>query len=237
MFFLITPRTRAWFLSSLLWAYCSPTWADLREAVLPLLLPYIAVTDPLELQNLDIHIRPLDERRLKNCPSDSMHIFLPPGAGIQSRTTFGVQCQVPNTTETWTTYVPFEIHIQKNVIALNKALNRGDLIEGSTSWIRANILTLKRGYFDNPSALQQQVANRPLKMGHILSPSDVQKMKLISRGQIVGLIAKKGALSVTAQGRALADGGSGDPIRVENLNTQRIVQGTVTAGGSVEILF
>ena len=76
-----------------------------------------------------------------------------------------------------------------------------------------------------------------------LSPADVglaepqvavAAPKLVRRGQSVTLALRSGALTITAQGRALADGKEGDLVRVTT-SPSRIVDGLVEASGSVRV--
>ena len=76
-----------------------------------------------------------------------------------------------------------------------------------------------------------------------LSPADVglaepqvavAAPKLVRRGQTVTLTLRSGALTITAQGRALADGKEGDLVRVTT-SSSRTVDGLAQASGSVRV--
>lgn len=58
--------------------------------------------------------------------------------------------------------------------------------------------------------------------------------KLVRRGQPVTLSVRSGSLSITTQGRALADGRAGDLVRVVTPSS-RTVQGVVEADGAIRI--
>jgi flagella basal body P-ring formation protein FlgA len=49
----------------------------------------------------------------------------------------------------------------------------------------------------------------------------------------VTLVGRNGSFEVRAQGKALADAGAGERVRVENLSSRRVVEGQVRADGSV----
>jgi len=49
------------------------------------------------------------------------------------------------------------------------------------------------------------------------------------------MIYRVGRLEMTASGRALDEGGSGDIISVMNLDSKRRVEGLILANGSVEV--
>lgn len=58
--------------------------------------------------------------------------------------------------------------------------------------------------------------------------------KLVRRGQPVALTIRSGALTITAQGRALSDGREGDLVRVVTPSS-RTTHGIVDASGAVRI--
>jgi flagellar basal body P-ring formation protein FlgA len=72
-------------------------------------------------------------------------------------------------------------------------------------------------------------AGRPIKAGDLVAPA------LIDRNQIISLSYQTGALTILAEGRALARGGVGDVIRVMNLASRSTVSGRVAADGTVQV--
>ena len=52
---------------------------------------------------------------------------------------------------------------------------------------------------------------------------------------LVTLIGRAAGIEVRAAGKAMADGGRGSRVRVQNSNSKRIVEVTVTAPGVVEL--
>ncbi len=72
-------------------------------------------------------------------------------------------------------------------------------------------------------------AGRPIKVGDLGPPA------LIDRNQIISLSYQTGALTILAEGRALARGGVGDVIRVMNLASRSTVSGRVAADGTVQV--
>ena len=60
--------------------------------------------------------------------------------------------------------------------------------------------------------------------------------RIVSKGQSVILIATQGGLKVSMTGKALSDGALNQRIRVENLNSGRVVEGIVRSREHVEIV-
>lgn len=72
-------------------------------------------------------------------------------------------------------------------------------------------------------------ANQPVSLGMLRPPA------LIRRNQTVQLSFHKGGLLIATEGRALAQGATGEVIRVMNLASRRTVFGTVKPDGTVEV--
>jgi flagella basal body P-ring formation protein FlgA len=80
-----------------------------------------------------------------------------------------------------------------------------------------------------------QEARVTLYAGRAIRPGDLGPPALVQRNQIVTLVYRRGALGITAEGRALDRGGLGDDIRVMNLASRSTITGRVAADGSVVV--
>jgi flagella basal body P-ring formation protein FlgA len=78
-------------------------------------------------------------------------------------------------------------------------------------------------------------ARAMLYAGRPIRPSDLGPPALVERNALVVLIYRSGALTITAEGRALGRGGAGDRIRVLNLSSRSAVTGTVEPDGRVSV--
>ena len=70
-------------------------------------------------------------------------------------------------------------------------------------------------------------AGRPVRAGDLGPPA------LIDRNGLVTLRYRQGALTITAEARALSRAGAGERVRVMNLGSRNIVTGRVLEDGSV----
>jgi flagella basal body P-ring formation protein FlgA len=150
---------------------------------------------------------------------------------LAPRMTIGVRCLQPN----WTVYVPVSIESDTQVLVLRRALPRNsvvthDDVESQTRRVPgfvANYIT------------ETQLTGRHLRAasapGTALTFELLQVDTLIKRGQRVTLIASAGGLEVHAQGEAMADATVAGRIRVLNLGSRRIVEGTVETPDRVRI--
>jgi flagella basal body P-ring formation protein FlgA len=64
----------------------------------------------------------------------------------------------------------------------------------------------------------------------------LKQAKRVKRGNQVEIIAISQGLQVRMMGKALADGGLGDRIKVKNLNSGRVITGTVAGTGLIHVL-
>lgn len=70
---------------------------------------------------------------------------------------------------------------------------------------------------------------RPILLSQIGPPA------IVERNQLVQMIYRRGALAISADGRALDRGGEGDRVRVMNLGSKQIVTGAVGDDGRIEV--
>lgn len=72
--------------------------------------------------------------------------------------------------------------------------------------------------------------------GRPIRPSDLGPPAIVDRNQSVVLSYVAGALTITAEGRALGRGGVGDRVKVMNVASRTTVIGIVAADGSVRVM-
>jgi flagella basal body P-ring formation protein FlgA len=88
----------------------------------------------------------------------------------------------------------------------------------------------------SPAQADGREAVRRLAEGAVVRAADLRAPQLVKRGDSVVIAIQSGALSITAQGRALSAGGIGDPVRVTSTASLRTVQAIVDGPRRVKIL-
>jgi flagella basal body P-ring formation protein FlgA len=78
-------------------------------------------------------------------------------------------------------------------------------------------------------------ARRSLRAGDALRASDLAKPELVQRNDNVTLVFEAPGMVLTLRGKAIDTGTLGDVVSVQNLQTKRTVQGTVTGPGHVTV--
>jgi flagella basal body P-ring formation protein FlgA len=175
----------------------------------------------------------LDSRlRLSRC-AGTLTASRPPGSVLAARTTVGVSCSqgIP-----WTVYVPVLLESEGPVLVTKRTVSRGSGIgEPDVESQVLRVPGLATHYVATAADLIGRHAKRALPPGTVLGNDELATDVLVKKGQQVTLLAAAGGIEVRANGRALADGGTADRIRVQNLNSSRIVEGMVESADIVRI--
>lgn len=99
-------------------------------------------------------------------------------------------------------------------------------------YIKADAAAL---YVTDVKQALNKVAKKTLTAGRPISLSSLGDPVVIQRGQSTKLVFNAGDLVITASGVSLEPGSVGDWIKVRNIDSGRIVNGTVSSDGSVKV--
>jgi flagella basal body P-ring formation protein FlgA len=175
----------------------------------------------------------LDARlRLANC-ADALDVFVANNGVVQTRTTVGVRC---GSSGGWTVYVPVAVETEAPVLVLRRALARRARIEALDVELQTRRLPgIASNFVNDVAALQGRRLRRALPAGSPLTTDALDRDVLVQRGQRVTLVASASGVEIRAQGQALADGAAHDRIRVQNVNSLKVVEGVVENAGTVRV--
>lgn len=122
------------------------------------------------------------------------------------------------------------------VPVLNRLLNRGDVISArDIDWLEVRDTQMRADVITDPAHLVGQEPRWQVRQGVPVRASDVQRPVLVPRNSLVTLVLKTPYMTLTAQAKAIEDGGQGDVIRVTNLQTKRTIEGKVEGPGTVTV--
>jgi flagellar basal body P-ring formation protein FlgA len=176
----------------------------------------------------------IDSRlQLQQC-DQPLETYLAPGSRFAGKTTVGVRCASPRP---WALYVPATIMTYASVyqtaspLPRDHIINKQDLITAKTE-----LGGLTRGYYTDINDLLGKQTRRSLLQAQTLNPGMIKAPQWVKRGEQVALVAGNPQFSIRMLGQALSDGTEGDQIRVKNLSSNRIVEGTVTGQGTVTVM-
>jgi len=188
--------------------------------------------DP-QLAGVTLNAAALDSRlRLAACPTE-LETFAQPPRGNQARGLVRVSCSGG---ATWTLNVPVEIRRELDVLVLRRAVTRGEIL-GPADVVaqKRQVASLSSPYVGRVADLAGRPTRRPLPEGTPVTAEALSAALLIKRGQTVTLTASTAGFEVRAPGRALADASASQRLRVQNLDSLKIVEGVAESDGVVRV--
>jgi flagellar basal body P-ring formation protein FlgA len=149
-----------------------------------------------------------------------------------ARVTVRVSCQAPR--RLWSVFVPVSVESDIPLLVLRQSQVRGARLAAQEVTLETRrVPGLGAAYLGDVAALAHRTLIRPVPAGTALTADLFQSDFLIHQGQAVTLVASGRGIEVRAPGKALEDGREGTTVRVQNLASQRIVQGVVDASGVI----
>lgn len=185
------------------------------------------------LTGVRLNASELDARlRVPACPTALDTSAMPP-RGNQTRVLVRVSCKAP---ANWNINVPVDIRRETSVLVLRRAMARGESIGAADVNVQTRTLAgLASPYFSKISELEGRVTRRPLAEGTAVTAEAMNAALLIHRGQSVTLTWAMSGIEVRAPGVAMADAAASQRVRVQNLNSLKIVEGVADIDGVVRV--
>lgn len=178
-----------------------------------------------------VSVQQLDPRlQLRRCDSP-LQAELAPGANNVGRTTIIVRCQRP---VAWNVYVAATVHSKRSIVVAAHALTRGNILQASDLTVAiTDLASAPPRFLIDPQQAIGKALTRSLMAAAPLSVDFLAAPLLVKRGAQIMIRARLSELEIHTLGKALADGTEGALIKVQNIKTQRIIEGHVLADGSV----
>ena len=177
-------------------------------------------------QNLDARLR------LAQCDRPLTAAIAGDGQ-LRSHTTVAVRCEG---TVRWTLYMSVTIDSEFSVLVARHALMRDtELTAADFDLVQRHLPGLSTDYVTQLATITGQRLRKPIAGGEALGMDALTPSNAIHRGQQVTLISGSGDFQVRVGAVALADGRIADRIRVQNLSSQRVVEGIVRSASEVEV--
>jgi flagella basal body P-ring formation protein FlgA len=126
---------------------------------------------------------------------------------------------------------------QETVLIPNRVIYPGETVSAEA----LKEVTLKPGK-QAPEAvaitlaeLEGKVAKRTLLTGRYIPVSSLREAYLVEQGAAVEVVFVSGALTISASAVTLEPGSAGDLVKVRNIDSGKILSGTVMADGSIRV--
>ncbi|MEO9340704.1 flagellar basal body P-ring formation chaperone FlgA [Mesorhizobium sp. SB112] len=126
---------------------------------------------------------------------------------------------------------------EETVIITNRVIYPGETISADA----LEAVTLRNGAQNNTvvasaeTDVEGKVAKRTLLPGRMIPLSSVRDAYIVESGASVQVVFLSGPLIISASGVTLQPGSAGDLIKVRNMDSGKVVSGTVMADGSIRI--
>lgn len=131
-----------------------------------------------------------------------------------------------------------EIKLAYDVYQTTRTLKRGHVLApNDIRWVRVESSRIMRNTVSDQKELIGHQLIRSLNEGEEILNHMIKKMPLVQHGDRVLIVVQKGALRVTAPGVIKQDGFQNDTVRVENLQSRKIILGTVFDSRTIHINF
>ncbi|MEY4762938.1 MAG: hypothetical protein RLZZ200_2794 [Pseudomonadota bacterium] len=174
---------------------------------------------------------PLDPRlHLAACAAPEA--FLPQGAKLGTRFTVGIRCASP----VWSVYLPVSVESDAPVLVLRVAAARGaSVAAGDVDLQRRRVPGFANLYLSDPAQLAGRHLKQTAAPGTALTTDLLLEDIKVRRGQRVTLVASSGHFEVRAPGEAVADARPDGRVRVQNLSSGKIIEGSVESADTVRV--
>jgi flagella basal body P-ring formation protein FlgA len=136
----------------------------------------------------------------------------------------------------WSLYVPVTVESELPVLVLRQAAARGAALTAADVETQTRrVPGFASNYLASATALAGRHLKNPAGPGTALTTDLLVPDILIKRGQRVTLVASAGGFEVRAQGEAVADATPAGRVRVQNLGSQKVVEGQVESADIVRV--
>ncbi len=159
---------------------------------------------------------------------------IPSNPGILSSSSFSIIFKVDDKVVK-NMSVRGKIEAMGKVVVAAESLKKGLILGPQHLKIMAcDISELSNPVLDPQSLLGMQLT-QTLSAGSPVLQSQVDTLPIVHKGQKVRIVVQSGALHLTASGLAHTDGKLDQTIKIQNINSNKMVLGRVTGPGVVEV--
>ncbi len=123
-----------------------------------------------------------------------------------------------------------------SIPVLKDSLKSGDVIgKADISYIDVFQKDIQRDYVIKEESLYGMTPRRMVVAGKPIRDLELENPQIVNRGATVTLIYKDGLMTLSARGKSMQNGARGDLVRVVNLNSNRSLEGIVTAENEITV--
>ncbi len=129
-----------------------------------------------------------------------------------------------------------QLHRMAQVPVPVRAIGRGETIQAEDlEWVLLKDSRVGSSVVVDAAGLVGHSARGPLRPGTPVRGTQIRKPVVVAKGSLVLLTLDRPGMALSARARALEDGGVGETIRVSNLQSSTVVEGTISGPGRVDV--
>lgn len=182
----------------------------------------------------EVSVGSLDSRLKLAACDEPLQSYNSPNGLNGGRGVVGVKC---TGSKPWKIYVPVKIALMESVVVSRRPLVRGQALSADDLILsEVDVSGIHKAYFNRIEEVIGLRSKKSIASGKTLHAGLLERAKWVKRGNQVEIIANFGGLEVRMKGKAMADGRRGDLIKVKNLDSGRVITGTVAGTGVIHVL-
>ncbi|MDR3562506.1 MAG: flagellar basal body P-ring formation chaperone FlgA [Negativicutes bacterium] len=165
----------------------------------------------------------------------TFRVELPYGVRFLTSTTTNIVISVDGRPYT-TLSLRFIVKAYRNVVVATRNLPAGEVLSSDNLRLERWDVGRLTGYSTDSSKLLGLRTRRPIIAGQPIAEAAIEKPPLVKHGSAVTILAQVDGITASASGLALQEGSEGAVIRVQNLNSNKIVSARVIDGTTVQVI-
>jgi flagella basal body P-ring formation protein FlgA len=130
-----------------------------------------------------------------------------------------------------------QIHRQVMIPVLKRFKSPGqEILESDIEFVATRDSKVGRNVITDAALLIGKSPRRSVRSGVPINMSNLGDPVMVEKGKLVAVILEQGGMFLSVSGRTLEAGGEDDVIRVENINSRKVIQAQVISEREVRII-
>lgn len=184
---------------------------------------------PKSIKNYNVTIKPIANHiKLQRCHNPVISMQYP--ATMLKKQLLSISCGKPY----WHVYLQMQVSAIVPVVVAKKMILPHTLLNSDNLMTQqVNTSQLQHGYFSSLNHFPKSKTNTYIKQGAIITPRMLQKQFDVLARQNIKIISNADHVSVMMKGVALQSGMVGDRIKVKNIKTKKVLEGSIIDNNDV----
>jgi len=130
-----------------------------------------------------------------------------------------------------------KVHKQVMIPVLKKFIPSGrEILEDDIEFKAERLSKVGRNTITDAASMIGKSPRRSVRPGMAVSMNNLGDPVTVEKGKLVAVILESGGMFLSISGRTMEAGGTGDVIRVENINSRKIIHAEVMSSRKVRII-